>query len=236
MLRTIILDVDYVCNLSCVYCDRCGPYANSDVWPVYKTSFSVAERIAALDRLDPDHVIISGGEPLIMPWLIGLIAGVQKGIGFTVFTNGNLNMTDFVREIDPERILEIYFSFHLASLKVPVDYFIGNVLMLKRRKYPVKVGFVLHPLHLHSAEHYASLFREEGVHFECVPMGVSFLKKSVRITEQEYVQYRHLFSEFSSSIPGKDTVGQFEKLNWLATLDSEKDNAGFRGHITPHRF
>lgn len=74
------------CNLRCWYCDT--PYAS---WAPEGEDVSVEEIAARVAELDCDHVVLTGGEPMLFAELIPLTAGLRRRAGHvTIETAGTL--------------------------------------------------------------------------------------------------------------------------------------------------
>ena len=74
------------CNLRCRYCDT--PYAS---WQPEGDDFSADEILAQLAALDERHVVLTGGEPMLLAELIPLCAGLRaQGRHITIETAGTL--------------------------------------------------------------------------------------------------------------------------------------------------
>ncbi len=81
------------CNLRCRFCDT--PYAS---WEPEGDYFSVEEVVAAVERtaMEPataeaalDHVVVTGGEPMMLPELVPLCAELRRrGMHVTIETAG----------------------------------------------------------------------------------------------------------------------------------------------------
>ncbi|MEM6978531.1 MAG: 7-carboxy-7-deazaguanine synthase QueE [Planctomycetota bacterium] len=75
------------CNLRCGFCDT--PYAS---WNPVGRSMSVAQLIAAVRRADVEHVVLTGGEPMIFSSLPALASSLRSlGIHVTIETAGTAN-------------------------------------------------------------------------------------------------------------------------------------------------
>src|SRR3954468_18863861 len=62
------------CNLRCVWCDT--PYAS---WDPEGPEVSVGEIVRRVNEFDADHVVVTGGEPLIMPDVVELCDVLKAG-------------------------------------------------------------------------------------------------------------------------------------------------------------
>jgi len=74
------------CNLRCWFCDS---YHTS--WEPTHATMSVAEIVAEVESYDADHVVLTGGEPLIHDPVVGLLDELDdRGYHTTVETNGTV--------------------------------------------------------------------------------------------------------------------------------------------------
>ncbi|AFK19514.1 7-carboxy-7-deazaguanine synthase QueE [Haloferax mediterranei ATCC 33500] len=73
------------CNLRCWFCDS---YHTS--WEPTHAWMSVEEIVAEVDALDPNHVVVTGGEPLIHDETTSLLSALAGEYHLTVETNGTL--------------------------------------------------------------------------------------------------------------------------------------------------
>ncbi len=76
------------CNLRCWYCDT--PYAS---WKPEGRDFSVDEVLAKIDEFDVDHVVLTGGEPMLFADLVPLCEALrERGMHITVETAGTVHL------------------------------------------------------------------------------------------------------------------------------------------------
>jgi 7-carboxy-7-deazaguanine synthase len=74
------------CNLRCWYCDT--PYAS---WLPEGEDLGVDEIVARVERLEAEHVVLTGGEPMLFAELIPLTAQLaRRGMHITIETAGTL--------------------------------------------------------------------------------------------------------------------------------------------------
>jgi 7-carboxy-7-deazaguanine synthase len=70
------------CNLRCTWCDT--PYAS---WDPEGDDVPVAEIVRRVRRFDCGHVVLTGGEPMIMPDVVDLCAALNaEGLHVTIET------------------------------------------------------------------------------------------------------------------------------------------------------
>lgn len=76
------------CNLRCRYCDT--PYAS---WHPEGTDLSVEEILARVTEFDAQHVVLTGGEPMLFAELIPLTTELRRlGRHITIETAGTLHL------------------------------------------------------------------------------------------------------------------------------------------------
>jgi len=74
------------CNLRCVWCDT--PYAS---WSPEGEDWSVEAILAEVRRYPARHVVVTGGEPMIMPDVVGLSQALHRaGYHITIETAGTV--------------------------------------------------------------------------------------------------------------------------------------------------
>lgn len=74
------------CNLRCWFCDS---YHTS--WEPTHATMDVEEILAEVESFDADHVVVTGGEPLIHDGVVDLLEALdQRGYHTTVETNGTI--------------------------------------------------------------------------------------------------------------------------------------------------
>jgi 7-carboxy-7-deazaguanine synthase len=74
------------CNLRCVWCDT--PFTS---WNPEGREMSPAEVLATVESLAPRHVVVTGGEPLLLPEAAPLCRGLRdRGYHVTVETAGTV--------------------------------------------------------------------------------------------------------------------------------------------------
>src|SRR5438094_8152450 len=62
------------CNLRCVWCDT--PYAS---WDPEGDDVSIDEIVRRVGEFGSNHVVVTGGEPMIMPYIPPLSAAIKSG-------------------------------------------------------------------------------------------------------------------------------------------------------------
>ena len=79
------------CNLNCAYCEDFGQRRNAQAWT--PLPLEEALRVLRVVRSGVDHLILTGGEPLLHPEIIPLVTRARRELRFrhiTLLTNGLL--------------------------------------------------------------------------------------------------------------------------------------------------
>src|SRR5512146_2866422 len=100
--RLAVYYVTLQCNLNCTYCEDFGARRNHQLTPA--PPLEDARRILAVIRTGVDRLWLTGGEPLLHPQLLDLLAYARKDLKFrqiSLITNGtllsqNLNVLPFL--------------------------------------------------------------------------------------------------------------------------------------------
>lgn len=66
------------CNLRCVWCDT--PYTS---WSPEGADLTIEQIVAEVRRHPARHAVVTGGEPMIAPWIVELTEGI-RGLGLHV--------------------------------------------------------------------------------------------------------------------------------------------------------
>lgn len=135
------------CNLRCSYCiNRFGDYST------VRKKMSGAEWLRGLNRIVPRHdlpVSLQGGEPTLHPDFQAIVANIRRDLHVDLLTNLEVDMTQFMAGIDPERMkrdapyASIRVSYHPEVMSV--ETLAAKVLTLMKAGYSVGVWGVLHP-------------------------------------------------------------------------------------------
>jgi len=137
---------------------------------------------------------ITGGEPFLLPGFIDMLKAFNDNIKVAITTNTKCDLTKFVQEISPEKILSLTCSLH-PSQSMNIEYFIGKILLLKNRGFPVSVNYVAYPEQLWLIPYFKELVEQVGVRFHVDPYGPG-PKRPYELSERE--------KEFLSRFVGTD--------------------------------
>lgn len=132
------------CNFRCHYC-----YYPHNPGPVTE-NLPLDKLTAFLDGTGREWVVgMTGGEPFLYPDFVGLCRTLTENHKISVDTNLSLSreVERFAREIDPERVHDLYVSLHVEERerRGGMDAFVRNVNELTARGFYVVINYVLHP-------------------------------------------------------------------------------------------
>lgn len=159
-MKAIVWQERYACNFRCPYCTIHSMKRKGHVeagWQDWVNSFN---------RIHPQILDITGGEPFLNKNLVDIINGINSKIGLT--TNLSQNILPFVQKVDPEKIVNMTLSYH-PSQAMTQEAFIGKVLLLANRGFNVNVNFVAHPEQMYLIPAVRHLFEGMGIRFHVDP-------------------------------------------------------------------
>ena len=131
---TIVWMVTRACNFKCMYCYQ-PDTLNSD--------FKIDELIGKLNELPkPFRIQVTGGEPLLFPWMIEFCQKVGKiGGKIELQTNFSLQVREFLDSTSPEYIEFILASYHPKERArvIPngIQKFIDDILYAKSKGFTI---------------------------------------------------------------------------------------------------
>ena len=136
-----LLDLHYVCNLSCSYCTtEAGP--RQDFGPILDPS----RRRTVLDffnRNGPYNVVLSGGEPLITPGIFDLIGDLTAaGHLVSLQTNLRTGAEELIRRVAPDGAGWLLISIHSVALD-SLPAMERRIMALRDAGFPMAVKLVL---------------------------------------------------------------------------------------------
>jgi MoaA/NifB/PqqE/SkfB family radical SAM enzyme len=122
--------------------------------------------VNAFNRIGPQIMDITGGEPFMNKNLVDIINGLSCKIGLT--TNLSQNILEFVQKVSPSKVVSITVSYHPSQVMTQ-EAFIGKALLLANRGFNVTVNFVAHPEQLFLIPAARALFESMGLRFHVDP-------------------------------------------------------------------
>lgn len=188
MLKSAIWWTTWACNFKCAYCwqvqaQREGMYLAGKFG-------EPAKWLEAWQRLAPEILDVTGGEPFLVPGLVDILSGLPSSIRLGLTTNLTHDLSDFLERVPPDRFVQVTCSLHPTQPKFNEVVFYGRALQLKNRGYPVMINFVGWPEQLWLAEHYRRITLERGLRFHFDPYSGAY--QEVRWSEQERAEIARL--------------------------------------------
>jgi len=191
------------CNLNCAYCEDFGQRRNTQAW----APLPLEEAVCALRivRSGVDHLILTGGEPLLHPDIVSLVTRARRELGFrhlTLLTNGLL-LPQFEALLSAVDRLVVSLDSTDAGewsglLGVPRDVvqsILNNVQSYAGRQH--EFGFrmvancVLTPETLSGARRVLDFGREHGLLVSFSPQAVNNWPRYELLVSDEYVALVH---------------------------------------------
>ncbi len=170
-MKAVVWQERYKCNFKCPYC-----YAYQTPEDYERPKWEAW--VEAFNRLQPDVIDITGGEPFLNKNLIDIIAGFRDGIKVGITTNLSQDVTEFVQRITPEKVISMTLSYHPTQAQMSRESFMGKALLLHNRGFQVTVNFVAYPEQMFLIHGMKGFFESTGVRFHvdpyCEPDGKPF--------------------------------------------------------------
>ena len=167
-LHSAVWFMTWKCNMRCTYCWEVQRIDAGELKPEKLTSY--LDWLEPWNRLRPQILDISGGEPFLQADFIEFLQQLDADIRVSVTTNLSHDITRFVQEIPASRIQSMTCSLHPSQRNLPFDQFAGRVLLLKNRGFKLTVNFVAWPEQIWLIPKYKAYFEEQiGVAFHVDP-------------------------------------------------------------------
>jgi MoaA/NifB/PqqE/SkfB family radical SAM enzyme len=138
----------------------------------------------ALNKIRPQIIDFTGGEPFLQPDFAGLINMLEEDIKVAFTSNASMDFSEFVQRVNPMRIVNITLSFHPTS-HVSFDMFVGKIMLLKQRGFPVGVNYVAAPEQMYLIPAYQSRFNLLGLRFHVDPFMQGDFEDKYEFSKQE---------------------------------------------------
>lgn len=179
--------ITWSCNFSCPYCWEVQRIKAKEFSP---DPFIANERwIAAWNRLCPEILDISGGEPFMQPNFVELLQNLDSSIHIAITTNLSHDITRFVQYIDPERIFSMTISLH-PTQRMSFTILSGKIRLLQERGFKeLTVNYVGWPEQLYLIENYKKMVEDLGVRFHVDPYAPTpYVPYKFSIQEANYLK------------------------------------------------
>ncbi len=164
-VRKSVWFITLKCNMSCGYC-----HAKQVGDPLLKHPFEEPGKwIEGWNRIEGEVSIdITGGEPFLQPGFVDILSALDDSKKVAITSNLKADLTGFVQKITPQKCFSITASLH-PSQDMNVEYFLGKVLLLKRRGFNVIINLVAFPDQMWLTERYKELMENNGLRFHVDP-------------------------------------------------------------------
>ena len=133
------------------------------------------EWAAAFNRINPDVLDITGGEPFLNKNLVDILGALNPSIKVGITTNLTQPIMEFVEKISPKQVFSMTLSYHPSQTAITRDAFIGKAMYLARSGFYVCVNFVAYPEQMHLIPIFKGLFESCGIRFHVDPYGIDNL-------------------------------------------------------------
>lgn len=138
------------CNYRCPYCWQQDK-------PLPKQAGTLEDWLAAWNRLAPDMLDITGGEPFVVPWMLDLMASLDPSIKLAVTTNLSKSVIDLIKRVPPHRLVSVTTSWH-PTQRMGLEEFTAKCVLLQKRGYHVVVNYLTWPEQLWITNHFRQWF------------------------------------------------------------------------------
>ena len=165
MLRSAVWFLTMNCQNWCPYCWERQRQKRGEFTPEPFKDYKLW--VEAWNRLSPEILDITGGEPSMQPGFIPMIKEI-KNTRIAITTNLKFDVAEFVQEITPDKVFSITASYHPTS-DMSKDEFIGKCLLLKGRGFVVTVNYVAYPEQMWIAPVLFQEFKAFGLRFHLDP-------------------------------------------------------------------
>jgi len=187
-LKSAVWFLTWKCNFKCAYCWEVQRIIKGELQPEPYKDYK--EWVNAWNRLKPEILDISGGEPFLQPNFISLINELDPKIKIAITTNLSFDVVDFVQKVDPAKIISLTFSYH-PTQKMSREQFAGKVLLVKNRGFSnITVNYVTWPEQIWQIEDNKNYFEKiVGVRFHVDPYAPTpGFPYKYSLVESEYIQ------------------------------------------------
>jgi MoaA/NifB/PqqE/SkfB family radical SAM enzyme len=195
--RLAVYYVTEQCNLNCAYCEDFGSRRNHQVKP--NPTLEDAKRILKVIRTGVDRLWLTGGEPLMAPHLVDLLAYARNDLKFreiSLITNGTLLSQNFKVLPHLDRLIISLDSVDpqaLNTVSVPDAYaktVIGNACeaasLQRQYQYTLVLNAVITPDTLLGMDDLLGFCTEYNVLLSLSPQSVNNMPRYELITSPEY--------------------------------------------------
>ena len=157
----------YQCKLRCPYCfNRLNDCISDEQMTGLPEPLDAENWIHIWNTYNPFAMIISGGEPFMVPNFVEVLAGLKPHIGICINTNLTEDITELVEGCRPRPNLELTTTYHFDKKQ---DNFFDNLRALKQKGFKCTANFVAYPKYLRFYEEYKSKVNALGLPLRVMP-------------------------------------------------------------------
>ncbi len=172
MLKSVVWWTSMACNFKCKYCWEVQAQERGEFKP--QPFKPASDWLAVWNRLRPQLLDITGGEPFLMPDFVELLAGLDPSIRVGLTSNLSHPLIEFAQTLSPKQVINITASFHPTengTRQHPMnpEIFVGRCLFLQNRGFHVCVNLVAWPEQMYLIPAWAEMFRSHGLRFHVDP-------------------------------------------------------------------
>ncbi len=201
-LRSAIWFLTWKCNFRCPYCWEAQRQERGELIP--EPFIDSRKWVEAWNRLRPQILDITGGEPWLQPRFLDLLEALDDNIKIAITTNVSKDITQFVQRLSPDKVFSMTLSLH-PTQKMNTDLFVGKCLLLKNRGFNITVNYVAWPEQMWLIPMYKQIFENHGIRFHIDPYSPTAL-------------YAYEFSQKEKDFL-RQFVGEDRSAHWFGEID-----------------
>jgi MoaA/NifB/PqqE/SkfB family radical SAM enzyme len=195
--RLAVYYVTLQCNLNCAYCEDFGSRRNHLVPP--NPSLEDAKRILKVVRSGVDRLWLTGGEPLMLPHLVDLLAYARQDLKFrqiSLITNGTLLSQNIkllphldrlivsLDSVDPQALNVV--SVPDAYAKTVIDNAREAATLQRQYNYQLILNAVITPETIPGMDDLLAFCTEYNAQISFSPQSVNNMLRYELVTSSEY--------------------------------------------------
>jgi MoaA/NifB/PqqE/SkfB family radical SAM enzyme len=217
-----------LCNLNCAYCEDFGARRNA-LAQTRPLPLDQAQRLLGIIRQATDHLILTGGEPLLYPDLAALLIHARRALRFhslTLLTNASL-LPEHTRVL--QYLDRLVISLDALDTRVwdqtlraapGAAQAILDTLVATAQRKPEHLALIVHsvltPETLPQAQGVLDLCVEHGLLFSCSPQSVTNWPRYELLVSGEYAAFIERLIELKRR--GAPILGSLAYLRLMLNL------------------
>jgi MoaA/NifB/PqqE/SkfB family radical SAM enzyme len=133
-LKSVVWYISHICNFSCPYCfwvqspATIVPHIASERW------------VEAWNRLKPEVLDITGGEPFLQPRFVEMLNGFDPAIKVAITSNMSQPLDQFIKEVPPKKVFSMTLSYH--PTQTTWEQFSSQAVKLRDAGFNLTVNYV----------------------------------------------------------------------------------------------